>query len=306
MISPAYRAQVDLLLHILPYVAQEESLALKGGTAINLFVHDMPRFSIDIDLTYLPFADRGEALQNIADALRRIKDRLEKAIPGITANILSQSGGQDAKLVCRLQQATIKVEVNTVTRGHLWPTRKMQVTTATQDEFAKSAVINVVSHGELFGGKICAALDRQHPRDVFDIAQLFAHEGITDDVRLGFIGSLLSHPRPIHEVIRPNFQDRRTEFDTQFAGMTIAPFNYDDFEVARERLVQEIHARLTADERAFLLSFKSGEPDWDLVPIKVLQTMPAVQWKLSHIRQLKQNAPKHMEHLDALRKALSA
>ena len=279
---------------------------MKGGTAINLFVHDMPRFSIDIDLTYLPFDDRGEALRNISDALSRIKDRLEKAIPGITANILSQSGGQDAKLVCRLQRATIKVEVNTVTRGHLWPARKMQVTTATQDEFGKSAVINVVSHGELFGGKICAALDRQHPRDLFDIAQLFAQDGITEDVRLGFIGSLLSHPRPIHEVIRPNFQDRRTEFDTQFAGMTIAPFTYDDFEAARERLVQEIHARLTADDRAFLLSFKSGEPDWDLVPIEALQTMPAVQWKLSNVRQLKQNAPKHAEQLDALRKALSA
>jgi predicted nucleotidyltransferase component of viral defense system len=306
MISPAYRAQVDLLLRILPYVAQEEALALKGGTAINLFVHDMPRFSIDIDLTYLPFDDRVEALRSISDALSRIKDRLEKAIPGITVNILPQSGGQDAKLVCRLQNATIKVEVNTVARGRLWPARKMQVTTATQDEFAKSAVINVVSHGELFGGKICAALDRQHPRDVFDIAQLFAHEGITEDVRLGFVGSLLSHPRPIHEVIRPNFQDRRTEFDAQFAGMTIAPFTYDDFEATRKRLVREIHARLTADDRAFLLSFKSGEPDWDLVPIEALQTMPAVQWKLSNVRQLKQNAPKHAEQLDALRKALSA
>ena len=304
MISPAYRAQVDLLLRILPYVAQEETLALKGGTAINLFVRDMPRFSIDIDLTYLPFASRGQALRAISDALIRIKDRLEKAIPGITANILSQRGGEDAKLVCRLQNATIKVEVNTVTRGHLWPAREMQVTTATQDEFAKSAVINVVSHGELFGGKICAALDRQHPRDVFDIAQLFAHEGITEDVRLGFIGSLLSHPRPIHEIIRPNFQDRRTEFDTQFAGMTIAPFTYADFEATRERLVQEIHERLTADDRTFLLSFKDGEPDWDLVPIGALQKMPAVQWKLSHIGELKRNASKHAEQLQALRAAL--
>jgi predicted nucleotidyltransferase component of viral defense system len=306
MISSAYRAQVDLLLRILPHVATEEALALKGGTAINLFVRDMPRFSVDIDLTYLSFDPREGALRNISDALGRIKGRLSKAIPGIVASMMPQSGGQDAKLACQLQKATIKVEVNTVTRGHLWPARKMQVTQATQDEFGKSALINVVSHAELYGGKICAALDRQHPRDLFDIHQLFAHEGITRDICLGFMGSLVSHPRPIHEIIRPNFQDRRTVFDTQFAGMTIAPFTYGDFEATREKLVREIHARLTHDDRAFLLSFKNGEPDWSLVPLETLQNMPAVQWKLSHIRQLKQNPSKHAEQLDALRQALSA
>ena len=64
MIRPEYRAQVDLLLSILPHVAKEESLALKGGTAINLFVRNMPRLSVDIDLTYLSWQDdRTTALQ---------------------------------------------------------------------------------------------------------------------------------------------------------------------------------------------------------------------------------------------------
>ncbi|NOX86110.1 MAG: nucleotidyl transferase AbiEii/AbiGii toxin family protein, partial [Chlorobi bacterium] len=58
MIAAKYLAQVDLLLQIMPYVAKEEIFALKGGTAINLFVRDMPRLSVDMDLTYLPFDTR--------------------------------------------------------------------------------------------------------------------------------------------------------------------------------------------------------------------------------------------------------
>ena len=120
------------------------------------------------------------------------------------------------------------------------------------------------------------------------------------------IVSLLSHPRPIHELIRPNFQDQRSAFDTQFAGMAIQPFTYDDFDVARERLVEEIHALLTDNDRNFLISFKNGEPDWSLFPLEKLQTMPAVQWKLSNIRKLKkQNPGKHAKQLQALKVSLS-
>ena len=307
MISPAYRAQVDLLLRVLPYVATEESFALKGGTAINLFVRDLPRFSIDIDLTYLPFSPRDEALRDISAALHRIQGKLEKTISGLTATVATQSGGQEAKLICGLRDATIKVEVNTAMRGQLWPTRKLQITQAAQDEFNKSAVANIVSDGELYGGKVCAALDRQHPRDLFDIHQLLANEGITDSTRLGFLASLVSHSRPIHEVIRPKFQDQRRLFETHFTGMTVVPFTYDDFETTRQQLVETIHARLIENDRTFLLSFKNAEPDWDLIPLEMLRSMPAVQWKLANIQQLKhKNRVKHTTQLKALEEALSS
>ena len=133
-------------------MATESSFALKGGTAINLFVRNLPRFSVDVDLTYLPLDDRVAALRNIADSLNRIKDRLEKA--GIAARTLRQSDAQEAKLVCTLKAATVKVEVNTILRGHLWAARQMQITQAALDEFQKFAAIQVVSHAELFGGKI--------------------------------------------------------------------------------------------------------------------------------------------------------
>ena len=81
MILPAYKKQVDLLLHVLPYVAKEKIFALKGGTAINLFIRKMPRLSVDIDLTYLPIDSRTVALQNIQNGLNRIKADIENNVP---------------------------------------------------------------------------------------------------------------------------------------------------------------------------------------------------------------------------------
>lgn len=251
MIRPEYRARVELLLRLLPEVAKESTFALKGGTAINLFVRDMPRLSVDIDLTYLSFHDRATALKEISAALHRLKGGLDAAIPDATTRVVAQSGGQEAKLTCQLQGASVVIEVNTVIRGHLWPIRQLQLAQSAQDEFGMFAAINVVSHAELFGGKICAALDRQHPRDLFDIQQLFDHEGFTDDVRLGFVASLLSHTRPMHELLRPQFQNKRDLFRDQFEGMTVDSYSYDQFEETRERLVQAIQSLLLDDDREY-------------------------------------------------------
>lgn len=306
MIAAVYRAQVELLLRLLPEVATEQAFALKGGTAINLFVRDMPRLSVDIDLTYLALNDRAAALREIADALHRIKDRMDRAVPGISASVVAQSGGQEAKMACRWQNATVMIEVNTIIRGHLWPVHRLPLAQSAQAEFGMFVAATVVSDAELFGGKICAALDRQHPRDLFDVKHLFDNEGLSEEIRLGFVASLLGHTRPMHELLCPNFQDQRKVFDTQFAGMTRKPFTYDDFEATRKRLLHEIHSRLTDDDRSLLLSFKQGDPDWSLFPIDSLASMPAIMWKLTNIRKLQtQNAAKHAEQFGALEKALA-
>lgn len=307
MISETYRAQVDLLLQVLPYVTKEESFALKGGTAINLFVRNMPRLSVDIDLTWIPFDDRATALAGIADALRRIKAQVESAIPASKVALVPQSDGQEAKLTCQTQAAQIKVEVNTVIRGNLLPPRMMDVADTVESEFEWFASARVSSHSELFGGKICAALDRQHPRDLFDVYHMMNNEGLTDEIRMGFMALLLGQGRPIHEMIRPNFQDQKQAFETQFAGMAFTPFSYTDFEETRERLVQAINQGWTDNDRAFLLGFKQGKPDWSLFPLKNLPRMPAVQWKLLNIQKLiKQNPNKHAEQLKALEDRLGA
>lgn len=305
MISPEYKAQFNLLLRILPHVAKEECFALKGGTAINLFVRDLPRLSVDIDLTYLPFDDRSTALSNIDAALNRIKKALVQALPGIHVVTGTQEQAHETKLVCRLQNANVKVEVNTVLRGHIQPTRLLPVCSTVERELEQFVAMKVVSHAELFGGKICATLDRQHPRDLFDVHLLLENEGFSEDIRLGVITSLVSHPRPLHEMIKPNFSDQRSVFNQQFTGMTALPFRYSDYEETRERLVQTIHTHLTDDDRAFLIGFKRGNPDWNLVPIKALKDMPAVQWKLLHIQKLiTENPKKNEQQLKALEENL--
>lgn len=145
MIDAKYRAQVDLLLTILPLVAEEKSFALKGGTAINLFVREMPRLSVDIDLTYTSIADNREtALSNIADAINRIDADIKKAVPGISITHAPHGQGEDVKLNYQTPAAHVKIEVNTITRGIIMPVRLMPIADIVQEEYKKFAAINVV------------------------------------------------------------------------------------------------------------------------------------------------------------------
>jgi hypothetical protein len=131
---------------------------------------------------------------------------------------------------------------------------------------------------------------------------LFENEGLTEEIKIGFIATLLGSNRPINEMLRPNFQDQRAIFDAQFAGMTSEPFIYEDFETTRERLVKEIHLSLTDDDGKLLVSFKEGTPEWSLYPLEGLQDMPSVQWKFQNIGKLMNNSEKHKQQLDRLKK----
>jgi predicted nucleotidyltransferase component of viral defense system len=82
----SYRKQVALLVKIVPLVAKEVVFALKGGTAINLFLRNMPRLSVDIDLTYLPVKDRASSLKEIDTAMHRIAKEIERGIQGAKVN----------------------------------------------------------------------------------------------------------------------------------------------------------------------------------------------------------------------------
>jgi predicted nucleotidyltransferase component of viral defense system len=238
----------------------------------NLFIRDLPRLSVDIDLTYLPFDDRKTALQTITSSLRKIRGRIHHAIPNSTVNEVAQKDGTVAKLTVQTEEAQIKIEVNTVMRGHIFDPERRALSGAVQDAFEQFAEI-----AELFGGKICAALDRQHPRHFFDVYYLLQNEGLTENIKYGIISALLSHNRPIHELLSPNLLDQREAFEQQFVGMTNAPFTYEDFEVTRNQLIEEIQKILTDEDRAFLISFAVGEPDWDLFPHEKLKELPAIQ-----------------------------
>ncbi len=293
-----YQNQVTLLLDVLPIVAKEEVFALHGGTAINLFVRNIPRLSVDIDLTYLPLdgGNREVALQGIFAALERIKTNLE-------AQGLSVVHQADKyKLQVSSQKAQIKVEVNSTGRGTITDPQKMTLCDRAQADFEVFVAMNVVPFGQLYGGKICAALDRQHPRDLFDVKYLLDNEGFTEEVKQGFMLGLIGSGRPLHEIIRPNFLDQRATMTHHFAGMSANPFSYQDFETYREKLVGIIHSNLTDRDKEFLLSFKQLTPNWAIYDF---ERFPSVQWRLKNLQDLKvQNPGKLQELHDELERKL--
>jgi predicted nucleotidyltransferase component of viral defense system len=294
-----YRDQVHLLLYILPEVAKEHCFALHGGTAINLFIRDMPRLSVDIDLTYLPIEERATSLVHIDQALTRIKARIEAKLPD--SQILHKS--DHGKLHVRSGGTEIKLEVNLINRGTIQTPKRMLLCDKAQETYDLAAVMPVVPFGQLYGGKICAALDRQHPRDLFDIKLLLINEGVTDEVKQGFLLCLLSSDRPIHEIVLPHLLDQRLAMENQFSGMSQIPFSYADFEQTRAALLSLIAHQLTEADKAFLLSIKSCQPNWDIYDFA---RFPAVQWKLHNLEKLKTTNPdKHAEQYKALSKKLT-
>lgn len=286
MIQEADKKQVALLLKVLPEVAKESCFALYGGTAINLFLRDMPRLSVDIDLVYVPIEDRAASLASISAALKRISSSISKIIRDARIVHKEEAG----KLQIAAGGVDIKLEVNLVARGTLALPTKMTLCVRAQKEFDAFCVIQIVPFGQLYGGKIRAALDRQHPRDLFDVKDLLSKEGFSDEVRRGFVYSLVSSDRPMNEIISPNFQDQRSTLENQFSGMTAETFTYEDFKDTREKLVRTINTSLTEDDRRFLLSVKGLNPDWSIYD---LQRFPAVAWKLQNVRNTADSFANH-------------
>ena len=295
-----YRQQVALLLEVLPLVGREHCFALKGGTAINLFVRDMPRLSVDIDLAYLPVQDRATSLFEVAAALERIASVIESRLRGSTVQ-RTIVAGQLIKLVAWRGGVRVKIEVSPVLRGCVREPGVLGVSAAVEESFGYVEAPVVHLH-DLYAGKLCAALDRQHPRDLFDVRLLLENEGMEEGLLEVFVVYLLSGDRPLSELLSPNRQPLAATFENEFLGMTLIPVTLAELEQTRETMIALIRERLTAGQRQFLLSFKQGEPDWGLLNLPGVADLPAVQWKLLNIRRM---APaKRAQSLERLREVL--
>lgn len=297
-----YYKQVSLLIRMLPVVATESVFALKGGTAINLFVRDFPRLSVDIDLAYLPLEPRDEALANVRASLTRISERIN-AQPDTNA-VLQDNRSDELRIVVTSPMATIKIEVSPVARGTLHQAKVLHIKESVEDEFGY-AEIPVVSLPDLYGGKLCAAMDRQHPRDLFDVQMLLEAEGITRDIFVGFLTYAIGHPRPINEVMAPNWQPLSERFHREFEGMTFAAVDLDTLASVRPKMVAALQTHFTERDHAFLLSFKQGEPNWSLFDYPAVADLPAVRWKLLNINRLAKNRDKHAEQLTKLEQVVN-
>jgi len=299
--SSLYYKQVQWLLQLLPLVAEESCFALKGGTAINLFVRDLPRLSVDIDLVYLPMNDRQKALDDITNALSRIAQRIRGAFPDATVIEAFQDKSDALRLVVSREGVKVKIELSPVLRGTVFDPKVRSVCKKVEDEFGY-AEMAVVSMADLYAGKICAALDRQHPRDLYDVKRLLENEGLTDDIRAAFLIYLISHVRPIAELLSPVYKDIKPLYEGEFIKMTEESVSLEALESAREQLIHLINTALKDEEKQFLLSFKNMKPDWNLINMKGVESLPAVRWKLINLKEMP--VDKHKAAYEKLQKLI--
>jgi predicted nucleotidyltransferase component of viral defense system len=285
-----YEKQVNLLLDCLPVLEGQNTFALKGGTAINFFVKDLPRLSVDIDLTFLDSQlPRKDAVRAIEVGLADIATLVMKRNRNYSVRELRMKDGTLSKLSISDGSVKIKIEPNFVMRGILKPIVKSRVCRSIRNHYAFDVHdIPVISTDELYAGKICAALSRQHPRDFFDIKVLFEGEGLTRGICSAFVVYLACSPRPMHELLNPNMMLKRPIFEAEFVNMTTEDdsVTFSSLVETRKQLIGTIQNQLTSNEREFLLSLKQGEPKYTLLPYANLDTLPALQWKLLNIRKM--------------------
>jgi len=286
MKNTTFYKQAQLLIRILPLI-KHKHFALKGGTAINFFVRDMPRISVDIDLIYTKISDRESALNNISAFLVTLSDKISKIIPSSRVVYKKMGGSNIVKsLIVRYMDATVKIEPNFIIRGTVFPVQNIPLCKKAQEFFEIYIEATILSIPDLYGGKICAALDRQHPRDLFDIKLLLGNEGITDEIRKAFIVYLISHNRPIEELLDPSPVDLKDLFENAFSGMTDIDISYEEIISTRKVLIKIIRESLTTREKKFLLSIQDCNPLWDLLDNKQISTLPAVKWKMLNLNKM--------------------
>jgi len=291
-----YAQEVELLLRMMPIITDEGVFAVHGGTAINLFLKDLPRYSVDVDLTYIPLEDRQTSIFNINARLKAISDRAKRSLKGI--HIVPNPA--TCKLLCEYRGKQIKIEVNQTKRGIIGGNvLRLPLCSKAQEEFGLYCEADIVPKTLLYGGKMAAALSRQHPRDLFDIKYM---DMPILEAKEGFLFCLLGSDRPIHESLDPVFIDQREALHNQFEGMTDIPFTYEEYEETRNKLIKSVNGLLNDNDKRFLIGFEMAEPDWEHFEYSYFEKYPSVQWKLINLLKLKNTNPeKLMNEADKLR-----
>jgi len=297
-----FDAQVQLLVRVLPFVAKETAFALKGGTAINLFYRDMPRLSVDIDLTYLPIKDRAETLAEIDTTLERISADLQQSLRGIRVRRADGGGGGDTRILVTQGNVDVKIETSPVMRGTVNAYEAKIVSPSVEERYG-FAEMQVVSFADLFGGKLVAALDRQHPRDLYDVKLLYDNEGLTDELFRTYLVYVVSSNRPIHELLNPGLANLEAPYKHEFEGMTREPIPLDELVETRVRLIADIQARLDKRATDFLLSVHDTAPDFDLIGLPGAADHQEDIWTMLDQAKPKQgDAEKHAQQGEEIEK----
>ena len=285
-----YADTVRLLLAVTPEVFANDIFAMKGGTAINLFVQDMPRLSVDIDVVYRPWqVARDDALKAINGELAAIAQHVQPL--GMQTRLVHAKDLGDTKLIVENDTSQVKIEVNVVFRGTVLPVERRALSAKTSDLFGVEFDAPILARDELYAGKLVAALDRQHPRDLFDVWQLYESGGLSDGMVECFVIYLAGHNRPPHEVLFGNDKDIAAEYERAFVGMTEVHCALETLLAARARMRHELPQRLSANHRRFLSGLVRAEPDWSLLQCPHAAELPALRWKLANLEAFCKRRP---------------
>lgn len=252
---------------------------------------------------YLLVEDRQTSLQNIAESFERIARSIESSMRSTKVYRLDQQGdGILSKLQVEKNGVRIKIEASPVTRGTVREPSVLSVSARVEEEFG-FAETSVVHLDDLYAGKLCAALDRQHPRDFFDVRGLLDNEGIGDTLMDVFIVYLISSNQPISKLLQPNLIDIERIYAEQFVGMPIEPVLLEVLEATRVELISTIRSKLTQNHRDFLIGFKEGNPDWSLLPFESIKELPSVKWKILNLEKM--SKAKKVEAIQKLKDTLN-
>lgn len=292
-----YSDRVQLLVDILPVLAKETRFALKGGTAINLFEHALPRLSVDIDLTWLPVQDFETGVAAISTALEQLAEIL-RAHP-MQLQVQTSGGantGGITRLICSRGRARVQIETTPVMRGTVHSVRTMVVQPEVEQAFGFAST-QVLDFADLYAGKLAAALSRQHPRDLFDIGLLLEDERADTTLWRTFLVYLTCSPKPAWEVLAPGEPlDFETIFDAHFRGMTAKPVTAEQLLENRARLLLWISKKLDKPSCDFLWSVEDEQPDFALIHLEGAAVLPGVGRKLQNLTRrskAKRQADRH-------------
>jgi hypothetical protein len=250
----------------------------------------MPRLSVDIDVVYRPWqTQRDAALQAINDELAAISQRVQPL--GLQTRLIRSKDLGDTKLIVENESTQVKIEVNIVFRGTVLPVEYQSLSSRTSDLFGVEFEAPILARDELYAGKLVAALDRQHPRDLFDVWQLYESGGLTGGMAECFTIYLAGHNRPPHEVLFGSDKDISAEYERAFVGMTEVACSLDTLLAARSRLRHDLPQQLADKHKQFLGGLVRAEPDWSLLECSHARELPALRWKLTNLEAFRKRRP---------------
>jgi hypothetical protein len=297
----SYVDTVRLMLRVAPHVFNNPLFAMKGGTALNVFLHDMPRLSVDIDLVFRDHAmQRAQALTAIREELNAMAERLKRL--GLNSSLTKSTDGSETKLTVvhgNDHRTKVKIEINQNFRGTLLPVQKMRLAETARNMFASDIDVPALAPEELYGGKIVAALDRQHPRDFFDVREMFQRGHFGPPVVDCFVCYLAGQFKtPIHSVLFSEDEDISALYEAEFIGMTTEEVSLAELEQARATLRAAILNSLEDRHKEFLLGLARLEADWDLLPYPHVRELPAVRRRLENLSNKQKRNPEKfgLEH----------